>query len=147
MAINPNTTFTAGSILTAAQQNRFPRGIMAYATTASNAGLTTTVADLGLSLSFTAVANRYYKYTFAAYASNASIASTLETYVTDSANAIKGSINLYVASASGYTYQLLTYISTETAGTVTRKLRGKCGAGSGTIYGPLDFWVEDIGPA
>ena len=27
MAINPNTDFTTGAILTAAQQNRFPRGI------------------------------------------------------------------------------------------------------------------------
>ena len=29
MAINPNTDFTAGAVLTAAQQNRFPRGVVA----------------------------------------------------------------------------------------------------------------------
>jgi len=147
MAINPNTDFTVGAVLTAAQQNRLPRGIMAFATLGTNGGLTTVVGDIGVSLSFTAVANRYYKYTFVAYASNSTAAGTLETYVTDSSNNIKGQINLYVPGGGSYTYQLLTYISTESAGTVTRKIRAKCGAGTGTIYSPLDFWVEDIGPA
>ncbi len=30
MAINPNTNFSAGAVLTSAQQNRFPRGVMAF---------------------------------------------------------------------------------------------------------------------
>ena len=41
MAINPNTDFSSGAVLTAAQQNRFPRGVMAYAqTTTSDATIT-----------------------------------------------------------------------------------------------------------
>lgn len=146
MAINPNTDFSSGAVLTAAQQNRFPRGIMAYATR-TTAGLTTTVSDLGLSVTFTAVANRYYKYTFYSYASNATSAGTMETYITDSSNNVKGSLNLYVPGGGNYTFQNLVYISTETAGSVTRKVRAKVQTGSGTIFDPLFLIVEDIGPA
>lgn len=147
MAISPNDTFTSGQILTAQECNNFPFGIVAKSSLGTNAGLTTTLADLGLSVTFTAIANRYYKYTFVAYASNATSSGVAETLITDSSNNIKGQINLYLVGGGNYTYQLLTYISTETAGTVTRKIRGKCGAGTGTIYAPLDFWVEDMGPA
>jgi hypothetical protein len=64
MAINPNTDFTAGAILTAAQQNRFPRGIMArgvQTTSQFGIGAETQVVASG---TFTAVANRFYKITF-----------------------------------------------------------------------------------
>jgi hypothetical protein len=146
MAINPNTDFSTGAILTADQQNRFPRGVMAYASR-TTAGLTTTLADIGLSVTFTAVANRYYKYTFYSYAANASSAGTCETYITDSSNNIKGYLNLYVPGGGNYTFQHLVYVSTETAGSVTRKVRAKCQAGTGSLYDPMYLFVEDIGPA
>ena len=146
MAISPNTNFTVGQVLTSTQANQWPRGVMAYATR-STAGLTTTLSDMGLSVTFTAEANRYYKYTFYAYASNASSAGTCETYITDSANAIKGYLNLYVPGGGNYTFQNLVYVSTETAGSVTRKVRAKCQAGTGSLYDPMFLLVEDIGPA
>ena len=147
MAISPNDTFTSGQILTAQECNNFPFGIVAKGQNPSNTGLTTTVGDFNVSVTFTAIANRYYKYTFYAYASNSTTVSTLETYITDSSNNIKATLNMASPGNSNYTYQMLTYITTETAGSVTRKVRGKCGAGTGTVYGPLDLWVEDIGPA
>lgn len=65
MAINPNTDFSSGAILTAAQQNRFPRGVMALATSSTNYTLTTSIAiATGMSVTFTAVANRNYKITY-----------------------------------------------------------------------------------
>lgn len=63
MAINPNTDFVAGAVLTAAQQNRFPRGVIAYVARPTNANYTSETVDL-TTASFTAVANRYYKITF-----------------------------------------------------------------------------------
>ena len=64
MAINPNTDFTSGAVLTAAQQNRFPRGVMALATsTTTDASVTSEEVELG-AISFTAVASRYYKITY-----------------------------------------------------------------------------------
>ena len=146
MAISPNTNFTTGQVLTSDQANRFPRGIMAYSTI-STTGLTTTMTDIGLSVTFTAVANRYYKYTFYAYASNSTSTGTMETLVTDTSNVTKEALNLYVVGGGNYTFQNLTYISTETAGSVTRKIRAKVAAGTGTLYGPIYFFVEDIGPA
>ena len=121
-----------------------PRGIMAYATKTTT-GITTTLADVGLSVTFTAQANRYYKYTFYTYASNSTSVGTMETYITDSSNNIKGYLNLYVPGGGYYTFQHLTYISTETAGSVTRKVRAKCQTGSGTLYDPMYLFVEDIG--
>jgi hypothetical protein len=65
MAINPNTDFTAGQVLTAAQQNRFPRGIVALTTsTTPSSAVSTTEVVLLTSSTFTAVANRYYKITY-----------------------------------------------------------------------------------
>jgi hypothetical protein len=64
MAINPNTDFSSGAVLTAAQQNRFPRGIMALATsTTSDTSVTSEEVELG-AISFTAVASRYYKISY-----------------------------------------------------------------------------------
>ncbi len=64
MAINPNTDFTAGAILTAAQQNRFPRGIVGFtARNTDSTGLNAEAISITCS-TFTAVANRYYKITY-----------------------------------------------------------------------------------
>lgn len=64
MAINPNTDFTVGQVLTAAQQNRFPRGIVAYGENSTSIGATAAETLSVTSSSFTAVANRYYKITY-----------------------------------------------------------------------------------
>jgi hypothetical protein len=63
MAINPNVDFVSGDVLTAAQQNRFPRGVMALATSTSNGSFSTETTQL-TTASFTAVANRYYRITY-----------------------------------------------------------------------------------
>jgi hypothetical protein len=64
MAISPNVDFVSGAILTAAQQNQFPRGIMQrVASTSSATGTNTETVTLTLP-AFTAVANRYYRITY-----------------------------------------------------------------------------------
>ena len=63
MAINPNTDFTALTVLTASQQNRFPRGVVAYAQNITSDTSTTEEIEV-TSTSFTAVANRYYRITY-----------------------------------------------------------------------------------
>ena len=64
MAINPNTNFSSGAVLTAAQQNRFPRGIMAYAELTSLGSYTNTETVMITATQFTAEANRYYRFTY-----------------------------------------------------------------------------------
>jgi hypothetical protein len=63
MAINPNTDFSSGAVLTAAQQNQFPRGIVALTFDTATANFTAEAVDI-TSTAFTAVANRYYKITY-----------------------------------------------------------------------------------
>ena len=61
----PNTTFFTGYTLTATQLNAFPRGVMAFASSPTN--YTLTVSDViatGMSVNWTAVANRYYRITY-----------------------------------------------------------------------------------
>jgi hypothetical protein len=63
MAIAPNTTFTAGQVLTSDQANRFPRGVVAYT---SNA--TQTIAGgylTGLDTTYTFAADRMYRISVA----------------------------------------------------------------------------------
>ena len=67
MAINPNVDFTAGSVLLQSQQNRFPRGVMARAVSQTPYVLTlnpSLAIATGMTVTFTAVANRYYKITY-----------------------------------------------------------------------------------
>jgi len=59
MAVTPNTTFVAGDVLTAAQQNRFGRGIMVAPSTTVTGG-TFTAEAVQLTTTFTAVNGRMY---------------------------------------------------------------------------------------
>jgi hypothetical protein len=60
MAINPNTDFSDFTSLSAAQLNRFPRGIVSYVQHTSPISFAGETLIL-TSPSFTAVANRYYR--------------------------------------------------------------------------------------
>ena len=63
MAITANTTFVAGTVLTAQKQNNFPRGVVAYT---SNATQTITAGVLvGLNTTYTFEAGRTYKISVA----------------------------------------------------------------------------------
>jgi hypothetical protein len=65
MAVTPNTTFTSGQILTAAQMNAFPRGLMTDIVTATSTyNLTTSFVTQLTTASFTAVTGRLYKITY-----------------------------------------------------------------------------------
>ena len=55
-----NTTFTAGNVLTAAQQNNFGRGLMATPATSTTTDSTITAEEVMLTYTFTAVNGRNY---------------------------------------------------------------------------------------
>ena len=155
MAINPNTDFSSGAILTAAQQNRFPRGVMARNTaTASDA--TVTVEEVQITgSSFTAVANRYYRITyFEPYlSSTASTVYTMRIRQTNLAGAIQNSCTVIntVGSVFFGTSGICEAISTFSAGTVNvvGTLTSSAGTGnaSRSATGYAFLLVEDIGPA
>jgi hypothetical protein len=155
MAISPNTDFTAGAVLTAAQQNRFPRGVMAYtASTTPDATITAEEVQITGS-SFTAVANRYYRITyFEPYmSSTASCIFTMKIRQTNLAGTTINSNN--VGNTFGNVFfgvgGICQAVTTFSAGTVNvvATLASSAGTGqtgrSSTIYAFL--LVEDIGPA
>ena len=151
MAINPNTDFAAGAVLTNAQQNRFPRGVMAFNTaTASDTTITAEEVQITGS-SFTAVANRYYKITYfepALFVSGTSIG-TARIRLTNLAGAVQQSSLSFVFSNSEEA--TCVAITTLTAGATNFVATLQSSSGtvqatrSGTQYAFL--LVEDIGPA
>ncbi|NBN88689.1 MAG: hypothetical protein EBV32_06340 [Proteobacteria bacterium] len=158
MAINPNTDFTSGAVLTADQMNRLPRGVMARGVSSADYTLTTTLAQAtGMSVTFTAVANRYYLVTY--YEAQAQTPSVLgnttielrQTNATGTQLAQAVLVNETAAIDQGNLMIVKTL--TFTAGSVT--LVG-CAKTSSTTGGPslirsgnreALLLVEDIGPA
>ena len=154
MAINPNTDFSTGAVLTAAQQNRFPRGVMAYTESTTNVtGISTEVVTI-TGASFTAVANRYYKVTYFEPDPN-SVTSTgywgLSIRLTNISGAQKmiGYSN-YVAAGTNLLGTIM-WVGTLSAGTTN--FVGTALTNNGTMRldrysgAPAFLLVEDIGPA
>jgi hypothetical protein len=149
---NPNTNFTAGAVLTAAQQNRLPRGVMAFVSrTTSVSALTTTVADItGMTVTFTAESTRLYRFTWTVTGQKVSSAGFSEINLTNGSNTQFATV-VNSASAGEYWNCSGSVLLTGLSGSVTYKLRGLSGAGGSSpiaqANGPLTLVVEDVGPA
>jgi hypothetical protein len=155
MAINPNTDFTAGQVLTADQTNRFPRGIMAFRNRTSNTGALAAETVTIAAVTFTAVANRYYKITYyepqtigggsITYADllirqGTTTAGTLLALglVSPTATIRDASAAYYIGTFAAGAVNIVASVSPNGGGTVN------CNAGA-TF--PAFLMVEDIGPA
>lgn len=152
---NPNTNFSAGAVYTAAQANRFPRGIMAYnAVTTSDA--TVTAEELMIAgSSFTAVANRYYRITYLEPSMASTVGSavfTMRIRQTNLAGAIQNEVRVLNPSASVSipTSGICQAVVTLAAGATTMVATLACTAGTGQAQrsGSIIAFllVEDIGP-
>ncbi len=160
-----NTTFVSGAILTAAQMNALPWGIVdATAGGTSSRGfvnrtsgditMTTTRADLtSLTVTFTPVTGRLYRACFGAYISNVGTAQTISIQITDGSNAIKQTGQIVLGATQSGTMAIST-ILTGLSGSTTLKVRGQCLTASGAVVaasagneGAAVFSVEDIGPS
>ena len=158
MAIAPNTTFVSGAILTAAQQNAFGFGACAMATSTTNYALTTSTAiATGMTVTFTAIANRNYKITYtepqAQITNLASGTTSASIRVTNAAGTLLQTNYLRNSAAvSGVGSMTVVYVGTFAAGSTT--IVG-CGSTSSLSdapafnrnTGPAILLVEDIGPA
>ena len=154
MAVSPNTDFTAGQILTATQQNNFPRGVMGYFTSTANHAVTTATADVtGATATFTAVANRLYRATISCYWTQSDALSTLTFLLTDGSNNILNIRAQTIPNNNGINAATHSFLFTSTAGSITRKIRAATSGGTATIYGATadsrfyHYAVEDLGPA
>ena len=153
MATTPNTDFTSGQILTAAQQNNFPRGVMGYFISTANSAVTTTTADItGATATFTAVANRLYKATLAAYWNQSDAGATITFLLTDGSNSILNQRIHFASNNNTKVQSTVTFLCTSTAGSSPRKIRAATSGGTATIFGATadtqfySFSIEDMGP-
>jgi hypothetical protein len=156
MAINPNTDFSSGAILTADQQNRFPRGVMARnQSTVTDASIIAEEIQI-TSSSFTAVANRYYRITY--YEPQIALPATSGAFMvgrirlTNLAGTQYSSSIAQNQAALGTNYTMTTSaVTTFSAGSVVivASLNMSTGTGSATrsATSPAFLLVEDIGPA
>lgn len=148
MAISPNVDFVAGAILTATQQNQFPRGVMSF-TKNTTAGTVTTEATQITGTAFTAVANRNYRVTY--YEPN--IYGAVSSYIAKIKNGatILNEGNAYGETLGYQTGVSCVYVGTFTAGSVTLTATLQATAGTGTLSRSATVFafllVEDIGTA
>jgi hypothetical protein len=147
-----NTTFTTGAVLTAAQMNNLPWGVAANVNvTTGIASLGTAYADLtGVTVTFTAVSSRRYKFTFFVSGQKISTAGYTDIQLTDSANVIIAASTSY-AVAGNYWNCAGGVTKTGLSGTLTYKLRGAAESGTtnptANAAQPTTLVVEDIGAA
>jgi len=152
MAINPNTNFTAGQVLTADQANRWPRGVMAYVVKTTDSALTT-AETVWLTATFTAVANRYYKITYfegdVGSNNTGGAIAVLRSGTTTAGTELQFSRE---QADSGTSVSInSTVLATFAAGTAnvvaTLRLTVGTGTASHSATRPAVLIVEDVGPA
>lgn len=153
MAINPNTDFSAGAVLTAAQQNRFPRGVMAFNSVTTTDSTITTEEVQVTSSAFTAVANRYYRITYYEPGFGSSVAAAMTMRIrqgTTTGGTLLQQGEVYNTGAQQQFGQIVG-VHTFSAGSV--QLVGTCANSAGTGSATRSstkyafILVEDIGPS
>ncbi len=130
-----------------------PWGVMGtvYRNTGDFTG-TTTLGDItGMSITFTAVAGRIYRASWGAGARKETAAGWSQITFADSANALYGYSIQYAIANQYLNLSGVSVITGLTAGSKTFKLRGVTENNTVSIFGntnaPLQFIIEDIGPA
>lgn len=162
MAIAPNTTFTTGDVFTATQANAFPFGVVGRAVSSTDYTLTTSTAvATGMTVTFTAIANRYYKITYMEPQVQTSTVANTDTNisirVTNAAGTLLNQGFVRTETGSQQDTGTITLVTTSTfsAGSVTIVGCAKTGSTTGApvlgrgaaAAGPALLLVEDIGPA
>lgn len=150
MAINPNTDFSSGAVLTAAQQNRFPRGVMGYAELTANTNNFTAITTV-MTVTFTAVANRYYRITYYEPLF-VGLSAVTEVGMTIANGATQLQLAKITTNTTYGDQGLAMAVETFTAGSITINARlsntGGTGASAGrSATSPGFLLVEDIGPS
>ena len=156
-----NTTFTAGAILTAAQMNNLPWGIVT-ATSGGTSGsgyvklttgdltVTTSTADLaGLSITWTALANVIYKVSFFVTGSKNAAAGKVDVQVVGNSAAVQATASQYVSASGGKFTLSGSVIMVPGAGSQIAKLNATAENNTATISAvsgtPAFLMVEMIG--
>ena len=130
-----------------------PWGVMGVSlTTATTSSTTATAIDTGLSIAYSHVANRRYRYSYSVHAF-ASVVGLVDAKVTDSSNVDVANSAGRVQIPGTSQISMLTkvfYFSPSTSAAVTHKVRFSASVSS-QIYGDANysnsFIIEDMGPS
>jgi len=152
MAIAPNTTFVSGAILTAAQQNAFGFGVVAFGSQTTTQNGITTETQIVASSSFTAIANRYYRITFSVPRLFKTTTGNLvyRIRLTNTSGTQIQALNQNV-TGSTLTNETCIVVTTFSAGSTV--VIGSLSTDAGSVASepsatqPAQIIVEDIGPA
>jgi hypothetical protein len=123
-----NDVYTVGQILTAAEMNRMPFGVCAFASAASNYNITTTLTEVpSITVSWTADSTRRYKITY--YEPQVQSATVSASYI---------SLALYLGSAAGTELNTTLYnigSATQITNGMTVMYIGGFASGAKTVVG------------
>ena len=152
MAINPNTDFTTGQVLTAAEQNRFPRGVMAVGNRITSFTLSTVSQAIpDTTVTWTADPLRLYKITafffFQVTAGTGSVFGNISN-----GTGVRIAEGGQYAAPTNYPSVHVTVYESGLSGTQTRRLNALfLGITAASIIAAADYpttiIVEDIGAA
>ena len=147
MAIN--SLFTTGAVLTAAQMNNLPMGVVARVST-SPAQTATTVTDMtGVTVTFTPKATSRIYLIIAQLELYNSQAGTIATIqLTDGSNTVLQDQQFYIVQANSQSCTTITWVETGLSGSTTRKIRygrGFGNTGNVITFGDQQLTVIDIG--
>ena len=147
MAIN--SLFTTGAVLTAAQMNNLPMGVVTRVST-SPAQTATTVTDMtGVTVTFTPKATSRIYLVIAQLEFYNSQAGTIATIqLTDGSNTVLQDQQFYIVQANSQSCTTITWVETGLSGSTTRKIRygrGFGNTGNVITFGDQQLTVIDIG--
>jgi len=150
MAVTPNTTFSSGAILTAAQMNRFARGIMVAPATSTTTDSTITAEEVMLTTTFTAVNGRIYRFTYVEPVVTGSVAAVLSARFreTNIGGTILQNFRTVIGTSAATSTAILSYTATASASlTIVATLSASAGTATATRSATqiAQFIVEDIG--
>jgi hypothetical protein len=156
MAIAPNTTFVSGAVLTAAQMNALPFGVVALTTKTTNSAITST-ETIFLSATFTAIANRYYRITYYeprvsndAAVGNENMVFRIRNGATTAGTELQSGFAKVNATFTISPFSVIA-VNTFTAGSQTVSasmvISANVGTATHSATSPAILLVEDIGPA
>lgn len=142
---------TAGDVLTAANVNLLPRGLLVSTstTTITNSGVSSVLGDVGPTATFTAVAGRNYRVTFHVSRASCTVASTCVVLAANAANALVENLGVLTMAAGSDYIMPLTFVKTFAAGSQTVKLRASSSVATAVVFQVANFpsfaTVEDLG--
>lgn len=143
--------FIAGDVLTAAEVNALPGGLIGQASITADTSTTTTTADASVSVTFTAQAGRTYKVTAIARITSTVADDLSGVIIADSSNVVQNRGSIVAGGANRAEGINVIALVAPGAGSVTYKIRYTRVSGSGNVKisadstGPCTLVVEDIG--